>query len=119
MSAEWLPTLPMVAGLLVFSFFVSAMNAFLFSDALVWPLRLLIHFLALMLGFYLCFLRWGGYLKNGGSVGIGLLVFLFLYLLVGAIVFLFRWLTADLRAKEEAYENQFDAADGSADGRRG
>ena len=107
-DSHWVPTLQMVLSLLVFSFVLSAANSFLFSDKLIFSLRLLIHFVFTTIVFYTVFVLWGGFQANGGSVLAALFVYLFVYLLAALLVFLYRYLTAEFRISEKKYENAFD-----------
>ena len=103
----------MVYSCLGFSLVLSALNLFLFSDKLVFALRLLIHFIASTFIFYMLFIVWGGYKSNGGSVLTALLVFVFAYVLCGAIVGIYRYLTVDNDgAKGEEYKSIFSSNDG-------
>ena len=104
---SWLPTPGTVASLLLFSLYLAASAEFLFSDLLVGPLRVLIHFAVTLFVFWLTFCRMGGYLKNGGSFGTAFLVYLFAYILCAAVVLLSLWLTADLRKREKPYDSIF------------
>ncbi|MBE6540834.1 MAG: DUF3021 domain-containing protein [Ruminococcaceae bacterium] len=110
-NSAWVPTLNMVLALLVFSLVLSAANQFLFSEKLVFSLRLLIHFIVTTLCFYIVFVLWGGYKNNGGNVLMVLLIYTFAYVIFTAIVGCYRYLTADLRAAEKKYETQFQKKD--------
>jgi len=108
-DSHWVPTLQMVFSLLIFSFVLSAASLFLFSDKLIFSLRLLLHFVVTTTVFYIVFILWGGFQANGGSVLAALFVYLFVYLLAALLVFLFRYLTAEFRISEKKYENAFDS----------
>ncbi|MDD6983589.1 MAG: hypothetical protein PUJ47_00085, partial [Clostridia bacterium] len=78
-------------------------------------LRLLIHFIASTFIFYMLFIVWGGYKSNGGSVLTALLVFIFAYVLFGATVGIYRYLTVDKDnavTKGEEYKSIFSSNDG-------
>lgn len=107
-NSSWVPTVHMVYSCLVFSLVLAALNLFLFSDKLVMPLRLLIHFTASSLIFYLMFIVWGGYQSNGGSVITALLVYVFAYILCAAIVAAYRYLTAETVNSKRVYTAKFD-----------
>ncbi len=107
-DSHWVPTLHMVFSLLLFSLILSAANTFLFSDRLVFSLRLLIHFAVTTFVFYIIFVAWGGFQANGGSVLTALLVYTFLYLICALVVFMYRYLTAELRTSAKSYKNAFD-----------
>lgn len=110
-DSSWVPTLTMVISLLVFSLVLSIANSFLFSDRLVFALRLLVHYVTTAVCFYVIFVLWGGYAENGGSVLTVFLVYTFAYVIFSVIVGCWRYLTADLRAAEERYVNQFEKKD--------
>ena len=105
---HWVPTLHMVLSLLLFSLVLSAANSFLFSDRLVFALRLLIHFVITTLVFYIVFVVWGGFQANGGSVLAVLLVYTFAYLICALLVFMYRYITAGIRTSGKDYKNVFD-----------
>lgn len=107
-DAHWVPTLHMVFSLLLFSLVLSATNTFLFSNRLVFALRLLIHFAITTFVFYIVFVVWGGFQANGGSVLTALLVYTFAYLICALVVFIYRYVTAELRTSAKSYKNVFD-----------
>jgi len=107
LDSSWIPTPAMVAALLIFSAVLAASNAFLFSDKLVFPLRLLLHYIMTSVVFYIVFVLWGGYRNNGGSVLTVLLVYTFAYVLCAVIVGVYRWLTAELRTSHTEYTDVF------------
>jgi len=107
-TSSWVPTLHMVFALLLFSFVLSAANSFLFSDRLVFPLRLLIHYVVTTIVFYLVFVLWGGFQANGGSVLTALLVYSFAYLICTLLVLMYRYITAETRTSEKTYKSMFD-----------
>ena len=107
-DSHMVPTLNMVLALLVFSAVVSAANAFLFSDKLVFPIRLIIHYIATAVVFYIAFVVWGGYKDNGGSVLSILLIYTFAYVICAVIIGVYRWLTAESRTAHTEYSSLFD-----------
>ena len=107
-NSSWIPTVHMVYSCLAFSLVLAALNMFLFSDKLVMPLRLLIHFAASSLIFYLMFIVWGGYQSNGGSVITAMLVYIFAYALCAAIVAVYRYLTSETANSKKDYKSKFD-----------
>ena len=116
-NSSWVPTVQMVYSCLGFSLVLSALNLFLFSDKLVFALRLLIHFIASTFIFYMLFIVWGVYKSNGGSVLTALLVFVFAYVLCGAIVGIYRYLTVDKDnavTKGEEYKSIFSSNNGKS-----
>lgn len=106
-DVHWVPTLQMVLSLLIFSFVLSAANSFLFSDKLIFSIRLLLHFVITTTVFYTVFVIWGGFQANGGSVLAALFVYLIVYLLAALMVFLYRYLIAEFRISTKKYENTF------------
>ena len=110
-DSHWVPTLQMVLSLLVFSFVLSAANSFLFSDKLIFSLRLLIHFVITTIVFYTVFVLWGGFQANGGSVLTALLVYSFAYLICSLLMFMYRYITAESRTAKQEYKNAFDGQD--------
>ena len=106
-NSRFLPTPQAVLGILIFSFYLSLSGLFLFSDLLVPALRVVLHFAVTALVFYLAFLRFGGYLKNGGSAFVGLLVFALIYAICAAVVFLIRHLTTEKKQEEKEYGSMF------------
>ncbi len=107
-NSAWLPTVNMVFSLILFSLVMSCANVFLFSDRLVFPLRLLIHYAVTSVCFYIVFVFWGGYKANGGSLLTVFLVYTFAYVIFSVIIGCFRYLTADLRASSQKYTKQFE-----------
>ena len=106
-DSHMVPTLTMVLSLLAFSFALSCANSFLFSDLLLFPLRLLFHYLATAFVFYITFVVWGGYRSNGGSVLMILLIYTFAYAICAVIVSVYRWLTAESRISKTEYSDLF------------
>lgn len=107
-NSVWVPTAAMILGLLLFSFLLGLANRFLFSDLLVFPLRLILHYIGTYIGFWLFFGVMGGYEGSGLTVW---LVYTFAYALVMTIVLVYRWLTADLRNQKQDYANKFENDD--------
>ena len=107
-SSSWVPTLHMVFALLLFSFVLSAGNSFLFSDKLIFSLRLLIHYVTTTIIFYVIFVLWGGFQANGGSVLTALLAYSFVYLICTLIVFIYRYITAEKRTEKTEYMGVFE-----------
>ncbi len=106
-DSNWVPTLHMVISLLLFSFVLAAANSFLYSNKLIFSLRLLIHYAATTTVFYIIFVLWGGFQANGGSVLTALLVYSFAYLICALVVFMYRYITAESRAKNTEYKSVF------------
>ena len=104
-NSVWVPTLPMVMGLLLFSLLLGLTDRFLFSDLLVFPLRLILHYVGTAVGFWLLFGVMGGYEGSGLTVW---LIYTFAYALILTIVMVYRWLTADLRNQKQEYSKKFD-----------
>ncbi len=111
-NTAWLPTVPTVVSLLCFALWLGLSAEFLASDLLTAPIRMILHFAATFLLFYLTFLRLGGYLKNGGSLFTAAAVYVFVYAVCAVVVLLVRWLTADAETKGKPYRSLFDARDG-------
>ena len=107
-DSHMVPTLSMVLALLVFSAALAAANSFLFSEVLLFPIRLLFHYLATAFVFYIAFVVWGGYKDNGGSVLTILLIYTFAYAICAVIVAVYRWLTAESRAAHTDYSSLFN-----------
>ncbi len=107
-NSAWIPTTKMVYGCLAFSVILSVLNLFLFSRMLIFPLRLLIHYAASALMFYLLFALWGGYLQNGGSVIIALLLYTFSYAMIGVIIGIYRYITSENENSSKKYTKKFD-----------
>lgn len=107
-DSHWVPTLHMVFSLLLFSLVLAAGNSFLFSNRLVFALRLLIHFITTTIVYYIIFVMWGGYQANGGSVLTALLVYAFVYLICALLVFMYHYITSEIRTSNKAYTNAFD-----------
>lgn len=107
-NSSWVPTVQMVYSCLGFSLVLALLNLFLFSDKLVMPLRLLIHFAVSSLIFYLLFVVWGGYQSNGGSVITALLIYVFAYILCAAIVAAYRYLTSESVNAKKGYSAKFN-----------
>lgn len=122
-NSAWLPSPATVAALLALSLWIGASLSFLFSDLLVPSLRVILHFIATGLVFWLTFGVWGGYLKNGGSAAVLFVLYAVLYALAGGITVLIRILTAGaenrekpygsmMKKEEPAYRSQFSPSDG-------
>lgn len=107
-DSTWVPTLAMMLGLLAFSFVLGLANRFLFSDLLVFPLRLLLHYVGTSVVFWLLFGIMGGYEGSGLIVW---LIYTFAYALILTIVSVYRWLTADLRNAKKEYTGKFGGDD--------
>ncbi len=107
-DSHWVPTLHMIFSLLLFSFVLAAANSFLFSNKLVFSLRLLIHYITTTLVFYIVFVLWGGFQANGGSVLSALLVYTFVYLICAVLVFMYRYITAEIQTSGKEYKSVFD-----------
>ncbi len=107
-DSNWVPTLHMVFALLLFSFVLAAANSFMFSDKLIFALRLLIHYILTTIVFYIIFILWGGFQANGGSVLTALLVYSFAYLICALIIFMYRYITAEIRTSNQKYKNAFE-----------
>ena len=84
-NSAWLPSPSAVAALLVLSLWIGASLSFLFSDALVPALRIVLHFLATGAVFWLTFGVWSGYLRRGGSGVLILVLYTVLYALIGGV----------------------------------
>ena len=110
-ESNWIPTLYMVFSLLLFSFVLAAANTFLFSDKLVFALRLLIHYAVTTFVFYIVFVLWGGFQSNGGSVLTALLVYTFAYLICALFVFMYRYVTGESRTNRAEYKSIFEEKD--------
>ena len=111
-DSHMIPTLSMVLALLVFSVALSAANAFLFSDKLIFALRLIIHYTVTTVVFYVAFAVWGGYKDNGGSVLSIILIYTFAYVICAIIVGVYRWLTAEFRTAHTEYNSIFNKDNG-------
>ena len=106
-NAAWLPSAPTVVSLLIFSLWLGLSVEFLSSDLLTAPIRVVLHFLATFLLFYLTFLRLGGYLKNGGSLFTAAAVYVFVYVVCAVVVLLWRWLSAEADKKAKPYKSLY------------
>ena len=95
-------------GLLLFSLLLGLADRFLFSDLLVFPLRLILHYVGTAVGFWLLFGVMGGYEGSGLTVW---LIYTFAYALIMTIVMVYRWLTADLRNQKQDYSKKFENDD--------
>lgn len=104
----WVPTISMVLGLLCFSFLLGLADRFLFSDLLVFPLRLILHYVGTAVGFWLLFGVMGGFEGSGLTVW---LIYTFAYALIMTIVMTARWLTADLGNRKQEYTKKFENDD--------
>ena len=111
-NSAWLPSPATVAALLVLSLWLGASLSFLFSDLLVPSLRVILHFIATGLVFWLTFGVWGGYLKNGGSTAVLFVLYAVLYALAGGVTGLVRILTADRKNREKPYGSMMKEKDG-------
>ena len=106
-DSHLVPNLTMILSLLFFSVALSATNSFLFSDILILPFRLAIHYIATTFVFYIAFVVWGGYKDNGGSVITILLVYTFVYIILALIVGLLRRRTAESFNSKNHYKSIF------------
>ena len=103
-NAAWLPSPATVGALLALSIWIGASLSFLFSDLLVPALRVILHFLATGIVFWLTFGILGGYLRSGGSAVVLFVLYAVLYALAGGVTGLFRILTAESDRKNKPYE---------------
>lgn len=117
-NSSWIPTVRMVYSCLAFSIILSALNSFLFSDMLVFALRLLIHFISSSVIFYVLYIVWGGYKSNGGSTLTALLVFVFVYVLCAAIVGIFKYLFPDKKSNDKQINEYKPIFSGSDNGNK-
>ena len=128
-NAAWLPSPATVGALLLLSLWIGGSLSFLFSDFLVPALRVILHFIATGVVFYLTFGVMGGYLRNGGSAVVLFILYAVLYALAGGVTGLIRILTAEsdrkkkpydgvLKKEREEYQSQFPVSDDAKKGGR-
>jgi len=110
-NSAWLPSPSAVAALLVLSLWIGASLSFLFSDALVPALRVILHFLATGAVFWLTFGVWSGYLRRGGSGVLILVLYTVLYALIGGVTALLRQLKSGSDTRSKPYQSMMKGKD--------
>ncbi len=104
---EWIPTLDMLLLLLLFTVSFSAANQMVLHAKLPMGVKLLIHYVATLLIFYVVFILWGGFSKNGSSVLVLLLAFTLVYG-IGTLIFtIVRHIRAGTANRNKEYDAQF------------
>ncbi len=106
-NSSWIPTIEMLYSVLAFSLILSVSNIFLFSDKLIFALRLLLHCIFTSIMFYIFFIKLSGYKSNGGSPLTIMLVYLFVYALFGIIIAVYRYLISDSKTNKSDYNKIF------------
>lgn len=105
---EWIPTMKMMYLLLAFSILFSAVNDLVQHTKLPTVLKVLIHYAATTLIFYVMFILWGGYSATPSSVLVILLAYTLLYAAVALILFTVRTVLGVKKSNTTAYKRQFD-----------
>ena len=97
---QWIPTLQMMYMLLVFCILFESANQLVLRTKLPYALKLLLHYGACTMIFYVIFIVWGQTAVNAGSV----LVILTAFTVILAFI---RSLGRAKQNRESAYESQF------------
>lgn len=92
---------------LLFALILSWASSLLFSDKLTAVIRVLIHFVVTVLGFYIIFIVGGGYYKNGRTTLVALILFIFAYIIAMIAFYAVRRLMANKKTEEEPYKPSF------------
>ncbi len=104
---EWILTLPMMFAVLAFSILFSAVNDIVLHTALHPAWKLLLHYAATAMIFYVLFIVWGGYAGNPSSVFMILLAFTVFYAIAASLYALVRHLLSLRKNSEQQYDRQF------------
>lgn len=102
---EWIPTLSMMYSTLAFSLLFSAVNDFAAHSRVPLVLKVLIHYAATMLIFYVLFIRWGNYSGNSSGTFLILGIFSILYA-IGLLIFLMIRSVRKVQRNQSADYNQ-------------
>ena len=109
---DFIPTLPRVFGILIYSITLAAANYFFFNAKIKRFSRLALHFLMTAAVFCICFVFAGAYKANVGSVLIIVGLYLVIYAIVAGIVaVILSIINADKNEKKEykkVYEKKHD-----------
>ncbi len=104
---EWIPTISMMYMVLVFSLFLAAANVLVLGAKIPAVLKLILHYAAATVVFYVIFILWGGFQRSGSSVLVILLVYTFIYCICALVVFSFRYIKGNRENSRTDYETQF------------
>ena len=104
---HWIPTLSMMFSVLAFSILFAFVNQIVWNTCLPGVLKLLIHYAATTLIFYVMFILWGNYTASPSAVLIILLAYTLIYAAVSLFVFLIRYIFSAKKNNASSYKNQF------------
>ena len=96
---EWIPTLKMMCILFVFSLLFSAVNEIVRSTNLAGVLKILLHYAATTLIFYVVFILWGGYNASASSVMVILMAYTLIYIAASLLIYFFRYIFSLKKSK--------------------
>lgn len=105
---QMVPTLKSLCMILAASLFVAALNNIFYVKKLSSVFRLLIHFTASAVAFYLIFILMSGISNNGGTVIIAFVMFAVLYAVIVLVSFFIRKAFSEKQINSSEYKNQFD-----------
>ena len=104
---QWIPTLPMIFTVFFFSVLFALVNQIVWDTRLPGVLKLLIHYAATTLIFYVMFILWGNYTATPSSVLIILMAYTLVYAAASLFVFLLRYIFSFRKNNKSAYKSQF------------
>ncbi len=103
----WIPTIGMIYMVFFFSLLLSAANVLVLNTGLPGIVKLILHYAATTLVFYVIFILWSGFSKRGSSVLTILLLYTFLYGICALIFCGVRYIKGSRDNKKAGYESQF------------
>ena len=106
---EWIPTLKMMCILFVFSLLFSAVNEIVRSTNLAGVLKILLHYAATTLIFYVVFILWGGYNASASSVMVILMAYTLIYIAASLLIYFFRYIFSLKKSNASHYDSLFSA----------
>ena len=106
---EWIPTLKMMCMLFLFSLLFSAANEIMRSKKMAGILKILLHYAATTLIFYVVFILWGGYDASASAVLVILLAYTLVYIAGSLLVYFLHYIHSLKKSNASRYESQFAA----------
>ena len=107
----WIPTMQMMYTVFFFSLLFSAVNEAVRSTRMSGVLKVLLHYAATTVIFYVMFILWGGFSSSPSSVLVILLAYTFIHAAFSLFAFLMRYIFSVRKSNSSSYQTQFDKAD--------
>ena len=107
MERQWIPTLSMMFTVFFFSVLFSLVNQLVWNTRLPGILKLLIHYTATTLIFYVMFILWGNYSAAPSAVLIILMAYTLVYAAFSLFIFLIRYIFSFRKNSKTTYKSQF------------